>query len=81
MPVIMEIQYNTQKACLYEPPTYQQWFDSHNYDWRRRNRTFIDKPNVELTEMHQKAISQHLKWQGKLIKTFMQNCNGHKEKR
>ena len=80
MPVIMEIQYNTQKACLYKPPTFEEWFDSHKYTWREKNKTFRDRPSKELTNTYQKAVTQHLKWQGRLIKTFMQNCNGHKEK-
>ena len=74
----MEIQYNTQKACLYEPPTYAQWFDSHQYEWIHKNRTFRGRPSKEFTDAYQKAVVKHLKWQGKLIKTFMRNCNGHK---
>lgn len=31
MKVIMEIWHNTQKACLYKYPTYEEWFDHHQY--------------------------------------------------
>ena len=80
MQVIMEIRHGGSKACLYELPTYEEWFNSHSYEWRYKNRTFEDKPNKEFTEMYQRARARHLKWQGTLIKTFMANCNGHKEK-
>ena len=65
---------------LYSSPTYEQWFDSHSYEWRVKNQRFIHNPNKELIEMHQKAIARHLKWQGTLIKTFMVNNNGHKKR-
>lgn len=81
MQVIMEIEHGSSKACLYEPPTYKEWFDNHNYDWRRKNQTFRGKPNKEFMEIYQKARARHLKWQGNLIKIFMANCNGHKEDR
>lgn len=65
---------------LYPPPTFEDWFDSHQYEWRHKNSTFRERPSKELTETYQKAIARHLKWQGTLIKTFMVNNNGHKKR-
>jgi len=59
--VIAEITHGTSKACLYEPPTYEEWFDNHCYDWRARNRTMRERPSREFVSMHQKAIAKHLK--------------------
>jgi len=78
--VIMEIIHDNKKANLYSLLTYEQWFDSHQYGWRCKNRTFRDRPSKELTDTYQKAITRHLKWQGRLIKAFMQNCNGKRPK-
>ena len=77
MQEIMEIKCPRSCMKLYPPPTYEQWFDSHLYGWRRKNGTFRERPSKELIEMHQRAIVRHLKWQGTLIKTFMINNNGH----
>lgn len=78
--VAMDITSDNKSMRLYSPPTFEQWFDNHNYDYRRKNRTLRDRPTAELTSAYQKAVARHLKWQGTLIKVFMQNCNGHKVK-
>ena len=80
MKEIMEIKASTSSMRLYPSPTYGEWFNSHDYDWRRKNRDFKEIPNKEIALIYKKAIARHLKWQGTLIKTFMQNCNGKKSK-
>ena len=76
MQEIMEIRSPVSSMRLYSPPTFEQWFDRHQFDWRRKNGTFRERPSKELIEMHQRAIVRHLKWQGTLIKEFMKNQNG-----
>ena len=76
--IIAEITHGANKACLYEPLTYEEWFNSHSYEWKRRMQTFRERPSREFVSMHQKAIARHLKQQGMMIKTFMRNCNGQR---
>lgn len=78
MQTAMEIEYGNKKIRLYSSPTYEEWFDNHNYDWRYRRRSFRDHPNSKHKEMYQKATTRFLQWQGKIVKTFMQNSDGEK---
>ena len=78
MTVIAEIIHGNSKACLYELPTYEEWFESHSYDWRYRNRTFKANPSIETMQTYQRAVARHLKQQGIMVRTFMRNCNGQR---
>ena len=78
---VMEIKSPTASMRLYSPPTFDEWFVSHSYEWRQKHRSDIkDLNNFELLSIYQKMVVRNLKWQGTLIKTFMQNCNGKKAK-
>ena len=79
--VIAEITHGASKACLYEPPTYEEWFNSHSYHWCCRNQTFLNKPSVEFTNMYRRARDRHTKQQSMMIKTFIRNCNCNGKRR
>ena len=76
--VVMEIKYGKQKAKLYQPPTYTEWFYAHSWVWRQKNKALLYEPDSEIIKTYYRAIGNYGK-QCLAIKTFMKNCNGHKE--
>ncbi len=64
--IAMEIHNGNKAMKLFESPSYQEWYDNHNYEWRARKE---DKKVLE--ERHNRFLVIHLRKQGKMIKEFM----------